>query len=731
MLAGCIVYAISPVSQIDRFNDLVFDSYQRILPRAATDNPIAIVDIDEGSLARLGQWPWPRTIIAKIVDNLGQLGAAAIVFDIVFSEPDRTSPHRIIPQLLRKGVDLKILDESKVFNTDKLFSETIARHPVITGLAMTPFNKNIPPNAKSSFNFIGPADVSYLPQYSGSISNIPMLDSGAKGIGVFSFNPASDGLVRRIPLFSRSGKILLPTLSIEALRVAQGVPSISIKSTGASGELDTGNPAMVAIKVGSFKIPVEPDGFTRVYYTKNSNFTTIAAHRLTYENPDQRLAEKIAGHIVFVGTSAIGLRDIVATPMQAVMPGVVVHAELTDQIMSGTYLSRPDWSFGLELSAAIILPLIILAGLPWFRPLSAGLLSLLVIMSIFVFCWMAFREYRLLLSPLLPASVSFLVFGGASAARLFLTENEGRFIRNAFGQYIAPALVEQLAHDPSQLILGGQTRTISVLFTDVRGFTAISESMKDDPQGLTRLINKLLTPLSNAIVGRKGTIDKYMGDAIMAFWNAPLDDEQHAENACMAAIAMIEEVALLNEELQEAARITGTEQIELSIGIGINTGTSVVGNMGTDMRFDYTALGDTVNLASRLEGQSKTYGIPTIIGEVTATNTGEMVATLEVDLIRVKGKKEPERIFALMGGKDLAMDKDFIALKALNRSMLASYRTQDWASAYEAVELCAKLAERMKFDLEEYLFLYESRISEFRANPPGQNWTGIYTATSK
>ena len=285
-----------------------------------------------------------------------------------------------------------------------------------------------------------------------------------------------------------------------------------------------------------------------------------------------------------------------------------------------------------------------------------------------------------------------------ATANYIREEQQKRQIRSAFGQYLSPALVDRLADNPSQLVLGGETRDLTLLFTDVRGFTTISESYKANPQGLTRLMNNFLTALSKAILDRDGTIDKYMGDAIMAFWNAPVDLDDHALRACYAAVDMIRRVDELNVSRREAVQEGSDEPYhEINVGIGINTGQCVVGNMGSDMRFDYTALGDTVNLASRLEGQSKPYGVPIILGDNTASVVSPVVATMEIDQIRVKGKLEPERIHALLGLEDMLANEDFIALHEVNQRMLSSYRQQSWQAALAALDEIGPLAQRVGF----------------------------------
>jgi adenylate cyclase len=304
-----------------------------------------------------------------------------------------------------------------------------------------------------------------------------------------------------------------------------------------------------------------------------------------------------------------------------------------------------------------------------------------------------------------------------------------RQIRSAFGQYLSPALVEQLAQSPEKLVLGGEEREMTIMFSDVRGFTSISETYKHDPQGLTALMNRFLTPLTNAIIARKGTVDKYMGDAIMAFWNAPLDDKEHEINACEAAVDMLERIDELNGQREQEAQEGGPVYIPLNVGVGLNTGVCVVGNMGSDLRFDYSVLGDSVNLASRLEGQSKEYGFPIIVGSKTALAVKERFAILELDFIMVKGKKEPEVIYAIAGRKDVALSGRFQRLRNLTIEMLACYRSRDWEGALAAIERGRKTDEARTLD--RLFSLYEARIRNYQENPPPEDWNGAFALLTK
>jgi adenylate cyclase len=366
---------------------------------------------------------------------------------------------------------------------------------------------------------------------------------------------------------------------------------------------------------------------------------------------------------------------------------------------------------------------------PMFRASIVIALGAIVIAALIGASWYLFSQYNLLIDFTYPLMASGFVYLTLIFVNYFKEQKQRQQIRAAFGFYLSPAFVEQLARSPEKLVLGGEERRMTVLFSDVRGFTTISESYKHDPQGLTRLMNRFLTPLTNAIIERQGTIDKYIGDAIMAFWNAPLDDPQQEINACESALEMLARADKLNQEFKREADHNGGTYIPLRIGIGLNTGPCVVGNMGSDFRFNYSVLGDTVNVASRLEARTKDYRIPIVIGAGTEQNAKEKFATMEIDRIQVKGKTEPETVFTVLGHAELAQDPNFQELRELTARMLRYYREQDWTQALGTIELCRKAAER--FSIGALYDTYAERIAAFRRDPPPPNWNGVYEAESK
>jgi adenylate cyclase len=376
-----------------------------------------------------------------------------------------------------------------------------------------------------------------------------------------------------------------------------------------------------------------------------------------------------------------------------------------------------------------VLGILVIVFAPMFGPVTLVAVGALFATLLVGTSWYFYTHDRLLIDftyPLLSTTTIYLTLIFTSFVR---EQAQRRQIRSAFGQYLSPALVAQLAQSPEKLVLGGEEREMTIMFSDVRGFTTISESYKHDPQGLTALMNRFLTPLTNAILARKGTIDKYMGDAIMAFWNAPLDDREHQLNACEAAVDMLDRIDVLNKIREQEAQEGGPTYIPLNVGVGLNTGTCVVGNMGSDLRFDYSVLGDSVNLASRLEGQSKEYGFPIIVGSKTALAVKDKFAILELDFIMVKGKKEPEVIYAIAGREDTAQSGRFQRLRNLTIEMLACYRSRDWEGALEAIERGRRTDEGNALEL--LYNLYEARILGYRKNPPPDDWNGAFALLTK
>ena len=677
LLVGFAALRVLDPAPIEELRIRTFDGFQRIEPRVKTIRPVTIVDIDEKSLAdpRLGQWPWPRTRIADIIGNLTRLGAVVIAFDAVFSEPDRLNPD--IAADTFRDLDEATREKLRALpSNDRVLADAIRQSRVVLGESGGPnvradLDKNLP---VTGFAMRGEDPQRFMYQFTGLLRNVQVLEDAAAGRGLFTIRPERDGIVRRVPMIMIAQGVMMPSLTFEILRVASGSGTILIR---------TDEVGIQGVGVQGFQIPTDANGQLWVHYSRRDPSIYVSAVDVL----DGRVPlDKISGKLVLIGTSSTGLNDIKTTPVSPAMPGVEIHAQVLESALTGAVVTQPNYAIGFELFGALLLGLLVIVFAPMFGPTTLVGVGALFATLLIGTSWYFYTQHRLLIDFTYPLASTTAIYLTLIFASFVREQKQRRQIRSAFGQYLSPALIEQLAQSPEKLVLGGEEREMTIMFSDVRGFTTISKSYKQDPQGLTALMNRFLTPLTNAILDRKGTIDKYMGDAIMAFWNAPLDDKEHEINACEAAIDMLERIDELNKLREQEAEEGGHSYIPLNVGVGLNTGVCVVGNMGSNLRFDYSVLGDSVNLASRLEGQSKEYGFPIIIGSKTAMAVKDRFAILELDFIMVKGKKEPEVIYAVAGRADTAQSGRFQRLRNLTIEMLACYRGRDWEGALMTIE---------------------------------------------
>lgn len=712
--------------QIEAYQIKIFDIFQKIKPRAYEPTPVRIVDIDDESLSKLGQWPWPRTLVANLVSRMGQSGAEAIAFDAVFAEPDRTSPQNVIPLWPDNPATTIIKDQmGQIPNHDTLFAEAISQAPVVLAFGLTGQKNNFLPVRKCGFLEHGTGQdmaIDYLgPIYTGAIVNLPELEKVSRGNACFNMGAEQDSTIRRTPSLFRLNENLYPALSLETLRVFQGASTYKINLAGATGEASFGEKTgIVGIKVGRIDVPTDGRGRIWLYDTGYKPSRYIPAWKIL---TDDSTLPSLEGKILFVGSSATGIKDLRSTPLNPRAAGVEVHAQLVEQMLLENFLKRPDWAAGAEFSFLVLLSLLLIILLPLAGAVLCAVIGFTAIASAIGLSWYAFSQWHLLIDPIFPSVTILLIYIVSSFLNFLRTEKEKGQIRGAFSRYLSPVLVEKLAKDPKQLKLGGEIRNMTFLFTDIRNFTGIAEKFK--PEELTQFMNKFLTPMTDIVLKHNGTIDKYIGDCIMAFWNAPLEDRDHASHACLAALDMQKLILEWNHTYVKENPLLPV----LKIGIGINTGTACVGNMGSEQRFDYTVLGDHVNLASRLESLSKNYGVTTVLGENTALAFQDSTL-LELDLIRVKGKKEPTKIFALLGNATYKTLPRFKEVRESYEKMLLAYRSQRWEEAERHLEICRKITLE-EIDLGVLYELYASRILSYKINPPASDWDGVTIATSK
>jgi len=648
------------------------DYYQRTQDKVKSEN-IVVVEIDEQSLDTLGQWPWPRQELAEGIKKAFENEAVVVVLPIIFAEKDRL------------GGDTK-------------FVETLQQAPIITSQSASVKGKGHP--VPRGVAVIGPDVNDWLFDYPNAIGPVKEIGESSAGVGMLLTAPELDGVTRRLPLIVQVKKETYPTLPLEVLRVFGGEQSYQAKVTEAG---------LQAVRVKGTP-PVNTDANGRVWINFKYKFDT-----LSYTDKDW---SKVKGKIVVIALTAEGLGNTVATPV-GISQGYEVSMQILQMLVDGNRIERKAEFDLYELALGVFIAVLLVLSAAYLGYLVNGLLILMLLSAPSILGFYAFTNFGFLIDYTWPILAILLPWVAAIFFRFVMEFKLKQQIKKQFGTYLAPALVEKLQKNPGLLKLGGDERELSIMFTDVRGFTSISEHYGKNVQGLTEIMNRYMTAMTQAILDNDGTLDKYIGDAQMAFWNAPLDDPKHAHNAVKTALQMLKRLDSFNEEIsKEGVPAFG-------MGLGINTGSVVVGNMGSTQRFDYTCLGDHVNLASRLEGQSKPYGVRIIIGPRTYEHVKDAYQCFELDCIAVKGKKEGVKIYTVLEHELGVAEKKSII--AMHHGFLHDYRSQKWD---EALLLADSLYKHNK-ELKKYYEMMVERIKELRVQDLGAHWDGVYRATSK
>lgn len=608
VLAAVLLWQIAFPRILEDIRLHVFDSFQKISPRIYAPAPVVIVDIDDDSLAKLGQWPWPRAHVAELLDRLKEAGASAIAMDILFAEPDRLSA-----------------------KNDEILAESIRTSKAITSFALVYQPNTATPAVRAGFGFKGQDPREFLAAYRGAIMNLPNLAKAAAGNACFNMARGTGGIVRKVPLVYSFRDQLYPSLALDGLRVHQGEKNILIQTSGAS----TG---IVQIQCGDFVIPTDAQGHLWLYDTGHRPERYISAWKILSGTTDP---EVIKGKVVILGISAVGLKDIKPTPNEPLMPGAEIHAQILEQIFTRQFLARPDWAVGAEIAFTLVFGILLLVAMHCAGALAGVIWCAAFLLAAVALSWNAFNR-GLLLDPLFPSLSLLAVYISSSIVKHLSTENEKRRIRDAFGRYVSPELVRSLVKNPGVLRLGGQTKPITVLFADIRGFTSLSEQMKAEE--LIAVINSIFTPITEIILRNRGTVDKFIGDCVMAFWNAPIDQPNHAELAVQTAIQIQRTLDSINSNVRGSAGLPpGFEGVR--IGIGISTGNCAVGNMGSELRFDYSVIGDAVNLAARLQELTKDKGQSILMSGATAALI-QTIPLQDLGDVSIRGRSEAVRIWS-------------------------------------------------------------------------------------
>jgi len=712
---------------VDQLENWTYDARLNLSRPNTLDDRIVIVDIDEFSLAEVERWPWSRDKLATLVDNLFSHYAVAVVgFDIVFAEKDESSGLSVFENLAREELSnnpqyLKAFTKIRPgLEFDRIFANSLRGEKAVMGYY---FRHSVSQGESGVTGLLPPPIFKMNSQWGkrltinramGFTGNLEVIQSAAASGGYFD-NPlvSEDGVFRRVPLVQNYEGNLYPSLALATAQIFLGNPEIELGVKTSGSNNDQSHYSLQFINLGDHRIPVDNDAAAYVPYRgPKGSFPYFPIHQVLTRSIDPAL---LKDKIVLVGATAPGLLDLRSTPVQNIYPGVEVQANLISGILDQSINHRPAWTIGYEFALLILLGVSMSLLLPLVSPLFATAGSFAISLLLIGGTLVAWNNNLILplASPLLLIGMIFILH---MTYGFFIESRGKRQLTRLFGQYIPPELVAEMSESPADFTLDGESREMTVLFSDVRGFTTISEGM--DPRQLTQLMNALLTPMTRVIHKNRGTIDKYMGDAIMSFWGAPLNDLEHARHALCAALAMIEEL----KNMQDDFKVRGWP--EVNIGIGLNTGIMNVGNMGSEFRMAYTVLGDAVNLGSRLEGLTKKYGVNIIVSESTRESVPEFVFR-ELDLVRVKGKNEPVAIFEPVGHK-IDLDKSISSELSTYQRALRRFRSQNWDKAeIDFFNLSQSNPDRKLYQI------YLDRIMHFRANPPADNWDGAYTHTSK
>jgi adenylate cyclase len=714
------------LAAIEQLEAVAYDARLLLTMPRTTDPRIVIVDIDEKSLAEEGRWPWRRDRIALLIEKLFDRHHIAVLgFDVVFAERDESSGLGVLRSLadgeLRNDPQYRTALEALTprLEYDRVFAEVLKGRPVVLGYYFSNVRTQdeglavgaIPKPVLPAGTFTG-RNIGFI-SFAGYGGNLPELQAAAAGAGHFTPWTDRDGVHRSVPMLAQYKGAYYEPLALAMFRQLMGSPPVK-PGYPADNLLTKGYPGLEWLEVGKIRIPVDENANALVPYRgPAASFRYVPATDILR---DRVGSGELENKIVLVGTTAPGLQDLRSTPVAPLYPGVEIHANLIAGMIDGTIKQKPPYVLGAEVFLLVLTGLLMAVALPFLNPLRAtlvtiGVLALAVGLNLLI--WSSGNLVLPLASGLL---MVVMLFALNMSYGYFVETRAKRQITGRFGQYVPPEIAEEMSRNPERFSMEGESRELTVLFSDVRGFTSLSEGL--DPKALARLMNAYLTPMTEVIHGHRGTIDKYMGDAIMAFWGAPLEDAQHARNAVLSGL----EMQVMLKALEPEFRANGWKP--LTVGIGVNTGRMSVGNMGSAVRVAYTVMGDAVNLASRLEMLTKRYGVTMIIGEETRAAVPDVIVR-ELDRVRVKGKDEPVAIFEPIGRQG-SVDKEILDRMKLFAQALKFYRAQDWDKA----EL--QLLNLMKAEPDSGLYrMYVERIAVFRSSPPPSSWDGVYEFDSK
>lgn len=691
-----------------------------------TTGVIAIAAIDEKSLGEIGRWPWSRTVIAKLVEKLKSDGARVIAFDIVFSEPEEKPSLKFLQELSGElGVGDRLNRILKVkrdyLSSDMILAKAIERAGNVTAgyffyttarevahLKPEEIERGRHLISNSRYPMVqskGNVDERNLIHAYAAIPNIEEISEVAINSGYFNAYPDLDGVIRWSPLVVKFGDGYYYSLAMAALLQFAGMPIAGVRLAEFGVE---------SIMVENVSIPVDESG--RILINYRGPAKTFPHYSITDILHDRLPPGTFRDKIVIVGATATGIYDLRVTPYSSVYPGVEIHANVIDNILVGDFLRRTNFTIFIDMCSIVVLGLVVGLTIPRLRAFASVIVTLVFLAGFIAVNTFLFAKYRMWLNVVYPVATIVIIYTSITVYRYVTEEMEKKKIRSAFQYYLTPAVINEILQDPSKLKLGGDKKELTVMFSDVRGFTTISESLS--PEELVSLLNEYLSEMTRVVFKYDGLLDKYIGDAIMAVFGAPIDQPDHALRACRTALGMMEKLKVLQDKWEQEGKP------RLDIGIGINSGDMIVGNMGSDMRFDYTVMGDNVNLASRLEGINKEYGTHIVISEYTYERVKDQMFCRELDAVRVKGKKMPVKIYELLCERTNATEHEKY-VKVFEEALRA-YRNCQWD---EAIALFEKVIQIKGEDPPSEVYI--RRCLELKENPPEKPWDGVYTMTKK
>jgi adenylate cyclase len=723
MLAAALLLLGSDAGTLaTRLRGILFDAYQHSQPRAYQDTKtragfaIRTLEIDRASLEHFGPWPWPHAVLAKLLGELKESGAAIAVFAFPLDTPDPASPNALLAEVPPgPAFDSARAALGQMPSPDDGLAAAMSRLATVTSFTLGTADSAHTPVVHAPLRYIGTKDpFAHVPAFAAASGAIPVIERISVGYGALNLPADADGKVRRMPLAFQLNNIAVPGIATEVLRTIQNKPAIALRSDEGDYGLLGSRPGVASIEADGVDIPTAPDGSIWIAYSGDNAARSISAAAL---DAHAVAPAQLVNAVVILGPPG----KTVATP-DGMRSAAAVYAEALENILTNTTLRRPASAIEAELICLAIFGVAIIILFVRFGLMWSSVFTAAVVFGAWLISWRLYSADRVLFDALTPSLGLALTLGACAMMRALHVASARARVRTAFADSLPAAVIEQIARRPELLKLDGVSRTVTYLQCGVREFGGLAESFKDDPAAFTRLMQRVLAPLMDVALARGGTIDRLTADGFSAFWNAPLDDPEHAIHACEAANAMMETIAKSNDIITHERRNDGVAFAPVAIGIGVSTSQAIAGGFNAHGRTAYSVTGDCAIEAGRIQELSAQYGPAVIVAEATRKAAERGFAFLEVDYIAAGAHDEPLKLYAMLGSPVMRASPKFRALLTFHEHIFQSLRTQQWAKARELIEQCRKLsgASQKLYDL------HLARIDYFQDNPPGENWDGAF-----